>query len=317
MNKISILFVGTSDFAVYSLEAILKSQNFDVVGVITQPDRPAGRKQILEMPDVKKFLIENKHDVPIFQPEKIKLEWENILNSTNPDVIVTASYGQILPKGMIEFPKHKAINIHASLLPKWRGAVPMNMSILHGDITTGVAFQLMSMKMDEGNILMQTEIQIAKDETTLSLTEKLGKLSAENINKVIIDWVNGKIDPINQDHTQATYCYKEDITKDKAQILPDTNLITADRMIRAFYPWPIAWITVNGENGFEGQKNIQNKKLQIHKAIMHNEDKNMAGKLFRKNKTIFVGLKDGALEILEAKLEGKGLMSGKEYLFLA
>src|SRR5688572_22105459 len=149
---IKALFIGTSDFAVPILEKLITSKKVDLAGVVTQPDRPVGRKQILTPPDVKKYLIENSIDVPVFQPEKLGLDAEEILNKTKPELIIVASYGQFIPKIMLNYPKYKCLNIHASLLPDLRGAVPMPMAILKGYEKTGVTLQVMVEGMDEGDI---------------------------------------------------------------------------------------------------------------------------------------------------------------------
>lgn len=323
MQSIKTLFIGTSEFAVPVLEALLSLDRFEIVGVITQPDKPKGRHHSeLSQSAVKEFITEKfkegkLREVSIFQPEKLKDGAGEIFKKTNPDLVLTASYGQMIPNILLDTPKYKAINVHASLLPRLRGAVPMPMAILQGDKETGVTFQLMAEKLDEGAILSQYKIEIAEDETTESLTQKLSQLAADNLEETLTRWVDGEIKPVEQDNSQATYCYQEDISKDKAEILQKDSEGEIDRKVRAFYPWPVAWLILDG---FKLAQDFAGKRLKIFKAKKledKNFPENLEPGLYNKDKKLFLRTQSGCIEILECQLEGKQRKSGQDYLFLA
>lgn len=303
-ERIRLLFIGTSEFAVPALEALFKEENIELVGVITQPDKPVGRKQILEGSPIKEKAKELK--IKIFQPEKLREEAEEILNETKPELIIVASYGQILPKSLLDYPKYKALNIHASLLPELRGATPIPMAILKRFEETGVTIMLMTEGLDEGGIVAKSEYQTTNNETTETLTAKLAEVGSKLLVKVLPDWLDGKIEAEKQDDSLATYVYMKDVAKERAEIKKDTKITEAERMVRAFYPWPVAWKAVRGDG----------KRLKIFKAKVSKE-KGGQGELFVKEKELYLGLKGGSLRLLEVQLEGKNRGSGKSYLYLA
>lgn len=324
MALIKTLFIGTSEFAVPVLESLLRFDDFNIVGIVTQPDKPKGRHHSeLSQSAVKNFITkEIKHGeeldaVQIFQPEKLKDDATKILQETNPDLVLVASYGQMIPKNILETPKFKAINVHASLLPKLRGAVPMPMAILHGDQETGVTFQLMAEKLDEGAILSQHKVEIEQDETTESLTDKLSKLAAENLENTLTQWVNGEIQPVEQEGSQASYCYQTDISKDKAEIQVNDSPETIDRKVRAFYPWPVAWLILNS---FKAAADFSGKRLKIFKTKKLDSnfcEQSLEPGMYKKDKALILKTNSGCIEIFECQLEGKDRRSGQDYLFLA
>lgn len=333
------LFIGTSDFAVPIIKKLTELNYINLVGVITQPDKPVGRKQILTPPPVKQFLLNNKIKVETFQPIKLKKDAKKILDKIKPELIIVASYGQFIPKIMLDYPKYKCLNVHISLLPDLRGAVPMPMAILRGYEKTGVSIQIMTEGMDEGDLIGEKEIEIDDKETTETLTKKSSNAGAELLEEILPKWISGQIEPKPQDHNKATYCYQKDIAKENAEIDWNKPAIEIDRMVRAFYPWPIAWFTLTEKNGVN-EKYI-GKKVKIYKAkcwfqaeqgtdiqkdtpyfhLVKGElngvtDNLSISQIFKHNKSLFIQTSNGILELQEIQLEGKNRMSGKDYLFL-
>ncbi|MCX8092745.1 MAG: methionyl-tRNA formyltransferase, partial [Candidatus Goldbacteria bacterium] len=198
-----IAFFGTPDFAVPVFETIVKS-NHQIVLTVTQPDKPVGRKQILTPPPVKQIAI--KYDIPVLQPEKAKdASFLEKYKKYNPDLNLIVSFGQILPEELIYFPKFHSINIHASILPKYRGASPINWAIINGDEKTGITYQFIEKKLDAGDIIYIEEIPIEKQDTSITLYEKLSKLSADTVLKVLEMVENNSYKREKQDESKATY----------------------------------------------------------------------------------------------------------------
>lgn len=311
MNKVKTLFFGSGTFAVPILSALLASEVVDLVGVVTQPDRPAGRKKELLAVPVKQHLVDHDFDVEIFQPDRFADESDDVLSQTQPELIIVADYGQILPGDVLDAPKHKSLNVHASLLPKWRGAVPINMAILHGDKITGITIMQMTAGLDEGPILAQREVAVADDDTTETLEQKLAMQGGEMLDQVVASWVAGEIAPRDQDHESATFCSKADLKKENAQVTLDHAVSEVDRMVRAYYPWPIAWMDIKVRG-----KSKRLKLLKVAQAPDGGYDRT-AGTFVKEGKTLLLNLKDGTLLLHELQLEGLKIMPGREYLFLA
>lgn len=312
MNKYKVLFVGTSEFAVPSLKALLEQDYINIVGIVTQPDKPQGRHQSkLVSPPVKEFISTRDINIPVFQPEKLKKAASNIFRDTSPDVIIVASYGQMIPEILLEAPKYGALNIHASLLSDLRGAVPVEMAILKGYDETGVTIQKMVTALDAGPILAQESIRIEIHNTAETLEKKLAKLGAQLLVEVLPKWVKGDIQLKKQDDKNATYCYQQDVSKDKAEIKFDTPSIKAERMIRAFYPWPVAWLQV------KVQGKVQRLKVFKAKLVDCKPSKLRQLAVYRQDNNLLLGLADGTLLLQDIQLEGKRRMSAKDYLFIA
>jgi methionyl-tRNA formyltransferase len=237
-----IVFMGTPDFAVPSLEA-LDSQH-EVVGVVTQPDRRAGRGRKLVASPVKQVALER--GLALFQPENLRQpEAVAHLAGWQPDAIVVAAFGQLLLPAVLALPPHGCINVHASLLPRYRGAAPIPAAILAGDAVTGVTIMRMAEGLDTGPILAQAERPIAPDDTTASLTAKLADLSAELLLETLPGWLAGEIHPREQDDVQATYCGH--ITKEDGRLDWTRPAAHLDRQVRACHPWPGAYTTWQGQ----------------------------------------------------------------------
>ena len=230
--KFKIVFMGTPEFGEIILEKLAET-NFKPILVITAPDKPVGRKQILTPPPVKN--LAEKYKIPILQPEKIencKLKIENL----NPDLIIVAAYGQILPKEILDIPKRGSLNVHPSLLPKYRGASPIQYAILNGDKKTGVTIMLMDEKMDRGPILNQRALEIEAEETSTTLHRKLANLGVSLLMETISKWMQGMIKPRLQDDAQATYT--KILTREDGRINWKKTAKDLEREIRSFDDWP-------------------------------------------------------------------------------
>lgn len=202
-----ILFMGTPEFAVPSLKALIDN-GYDVAGVVTQTDRPKGRGHVLQAPPVKEIAISN--NIPVYQPLKISKEPEIIqkIEDIKPDLIVTCAFGQILPQSLLDIPKHGTINVHASLLPKYRGAAPIQWAIINGDKKTGITTMFTELGLDTGDILLQDEVDITDDMTAGQLHDIMSELGAKTLIKTIKALENGTLTRTKQDESQATYAQK-------------------------------------------------------------------------------------------------------------
>lgn len=238
-----IVFMGTPDFSVPVLQQLLKD-GYDIIGVVTQPDRPVGRKKILTPPPVK--VEAEKHGIPVYQPEKIREreELEKIL-SLHPDLIVTAAFGQILPKELLDAPKYGCINVHASLLPELRGGAPMHYAILQGKDKTGVTIMYMVEKLDAGDMLSKTEVPITDIDTVGTLHDKLSAAGAKLLSETLPKLLNGEIKAVPQKEEEATFAYT--IKREQEKIdwtKPGEDIYNH---VRGLNPWPVAYTTFKGD----------------------------------------------------------------------
>ncbi len=250
MENLKIIFLGNPNFALPSLEVLIK-ENYQIIGVITSPNRPTGRKQILTPPPVK--VLAEKNNLSVYQP-KDKNELFEIVKKLNPDLAVVVAYGMIFPKEVLDIPKYGFINVHPSLLPKYRGAAPIQAAILNGDEKTGVSLFLIDEKMDHGRILAQRELNFAICNLQFAiLSRQLAELGAKLLIKTLPKYVNGEITPLLQDDSQATYT-KKIKTEDAFIDLEKDNPIEMERKIRALNPEPGVF-TLSPSKG--GQKRIK------------------------------------------------------------
>ncbi|MBR4351226.1 MAG: methionyl-tRNA formyltransferase [Bacilli bacterium] len=292
-----IVYMGTPEFAVNPLKKL--DDNYDVVMVVTQPDKEVGRKKEIKYSEVKKYALD--HGIEVFQPEKIRLDYQNVLDA-NPDVIITCAYGQIIPKEILDYPKYKCINIHASLLPKLRGGAPIHWSIINGDSKTGITIMYMNEKMDEGDILYQEEVEILDTDNVETLHDKLSVLGS----KMIIDFIprleSGDFTAIKQNNEEATYGYN--VTRGDEHI--DFNKTSREifNRVRGLNPWPVAYTTLDG------------KVFKIYSSRI--SDKNPSGDNGEITNIypdgIGVKTSDGEIIITEIKEEGKNRILVKDYL---
>ena len=237
MNPLRIVFAGTPDFALPSLNALAVSTH-QLLAVYTQPDRPAGRGRKLTASPVKNWAL--KQQLPVYQPLNFKTpEAIDELSALKPDVLVVIAYGLILPKVVLDIPRLGCVNVHASLLPRWRGASPIQHAILHGDAKTGITIMQMDSGMDTGAMLMQAECSIVHDETGESLHDKLASLAPPPLVETLNALAEANISPTPQAHSKATYAPK--ISKQDALIHWQQSAMEIARQIRAFNPWPVAY----------------------------------------------------------------------------
>lgn len=236
-----IIFMGTPAFSVPILEQLAKE--YDVVAVVTQPDRPVGRKRILTPPPVKKTALEL--GIPVYQPEKLRTSSElTELIALQADLLVTAAYGQILPNELLESPKHGSINVHASLLPEYRGGAPVHYALLDGKKETGVTIMYMVEKLDAGDMISQRKIPITDEDNTGTMFDKLSELGSELLMDTLPDFLAGKITAIPQDPSKATFA--RNISREQEKIdwtRPGREIFN---QIRGLSPWPVAYTTLEG-----------------------------------------------------------------------
>lgn len=308
--KIRTIFFGSGEFAVPILEALLAADFIDLSAVVTQPDKPVGRRQELTPVPVKAFIESLSTNVKIYTPLLYRKEQEQILNEERPDLIIVADYGQLLPEFTINYPKYKCLNVHGSLLPDLRGAVPIPLAILRGYEKTGVSIPVMTTGLDDGPIIANAELKIDPDDTTATLKLKLAKMGAELLIEVLPKWINGQVVPQEQDSAKSTIADKSLIAKELAQIHPGISVNVAEKMIRAFNPWPVVWCDLVVKD-----KNLRMKIFSARKA-----DSGVAaskGKIFKSDKKLFVQLEDGVLELLQIQIEGKKIGGANEYGYLS
>lgn len=242
MNQnLTVVFAGTPEFAAVHLSALLQD-NFNVIGVYTPPDKPSGRGKKLQACAVKQVAVD--HQIPVFQPKNFKLiEDQEALRQLNPDIMVVVAYGLLLPKAVLEIPRLGCINVHGSLLPKWRGAAPIQRAIWAGDSETGVTIMQMDEGLDTGDMLSKASLPINADDTSATLYEKLAQLGPPALIQTLHDIES--IQPEKQNTTQANYAKK--LTKEEALIDWNMPAEQIERNIRAFNPWPFAYFMI-GEN---------------------------------------------------------------------
>lgn len=229
----NIVFMGTPDFAVPTLKALI--EHHDVIGVVTQPDRPAGRGGKVRLSPIKEVALE--HDIPIFQPVRIrKAEAIEELRQWEADAYVVAAFGQILPQSLLDIPQYGSINVHASLLPRWRGAAPIHAAIRAGDEETGITIMVMDAGLDTGPMLSKRAIPIAADETGQSLHDKLAILGGELLIETLPTYFSGELQPQPQPETGITY--SPQIKKEEGNINWEDDAQAIERLVRAFTPWP-------------------------------------------------------------------------------
>mgnify|MGYP001085550349 CR=1 FL=1 len=299
-----IIFMGTPEFAVPHLEQLVLNQ-YEVVAVYTRPDRPAGRGQTLASSPVKRAARALK--LPVVQPVSLKARAAiDELKGFSPDVIVVAGFGQILPQAVLDIPRYGCLNVHPSLLPRFRGASPVAAAVLAGDDFTGVSIMLVSAALDSGPVLTRAQIPVSAQDTTDSLTSKLSRVGARVLLDTLVYWLRGELNPRPQNEAGATICSL--VTREKGEV--DWHLRAVDiwRQVRAFHPWPGSYTSWRG------------KQLKILEAVpLPGEGSLEVGEvvaLARKEAGIAFGINtgDGVLGVLRVQLEGKRGVSSAEFL---
>lgn len=293
MSRLKIIFMGTPVFAEWALGALIDGPH-DVIAVYSQPPRPQGRGMKLTPSPVQQ--LAEKHDIPVFTPASLKKpEAQTEFKNLNADIAVVAAYGLILPKVILDAPRLGCINIHASALPRWRGAAPIHRAILAGDVETGITFMQMDEGLDTGKMLKTYRTVIQPTTTTEELHDTLAKIGAREINQLLDDLNKGKIMPMPQPDDGVTYADK--LTKDDGRIDWHMDAHQIDRMVRALNPWPGVYFDI-GEN-----------RIKILKAELA-DGSATAGLILSPDLTIACG--KNAIKIIEAQRAGKSPVSGAE-----
>jgi methionyl-tRNA formyltransferase len=299
-SELRIIFAGTPEFAAIHLQALLDSQH-QLVAVYTQPDRPAGRGKKLKASPVKHLAISN--DIPVYQPKSLRdVEQQNILNNLNADLMVVVAYGLILPEQVLTAPKYGCINVHASLLPRWRGAAPIQRAIEAGDRETGVTIMQMDAGLDTGDMLIKASCDITEDETAASLHNKLATIGAPALKEALNLIARQVCKPEVQNDELS--CYAAKIDKAEAEVNWIESAETIERKIRAFNPFPIAFSTFN------------NDRVKIWKASASNKDSGApAGTITGHDEdTIVVACGSGTLYLEKIQLPGGKPLSSMDIL---
>ncbi len=294
-----IVFMGTMDFAVPILEGLIESQN--VVMVVTQPDRPFGRKQILKPSAVKLKALE--HGIQVFQPEQIKTDFNPVLE-LNPDLVIVAAYGQMIPQIILDTPKYKCINVHASLLPKYRGGAPMHKAIQFGEKTTGVTVMQMAMKMDSGPVYVQREIPISDSDDVGTLQAKLAYIGRDLLLETLPQIVEGKLLPIPQNETKITFAYN--IKREEEHLNFNMPARSVVNHVRGYHPWPLTYSTLDG---------IILKVYEMKVVDDFKMKSNVPGEIIEVTKSsCYIQANPGIVSLEKIQLQGKTAMSIQAFL---
>ena len=299
-KPLNIIFAGTPDFAAKHLKALIDS-NHNVIAVFSQPDRPAGRGNKLTASPVKQLAIEN--NLPIYQPATLKtVENQHIIANLNADIMIVVAYGLILPQAVLDMPKLGCLNVHGSLLPKWRGAAPIQRACWAGDSETGITIMQMDAGLDTGDMLYKLACPIEPSDTSATLYEKLAKLGPQALLETLTLINQGKIKPEKQQQSQATYAEK--LSKQEAKLDWNLSAIQLERCVRAFNPWPVSYFEVNGEP-------IKVWQAQVM-ATQHNQP---VGTILQADKKgICIATSDGSLNMTILQPAGKKPMSAQDLL---
>lgn len=304
MKPLNIIFAGTPDFAARHLQALINSQH-NVIAVYTQPDKPAGRGKKLQASPVKQ--LAEQHHIPVYQPKSLRKEEAQLeLKALNADVMVVVAYGLILPKAILDAPRLGCLNVHGSILPRWRGAAPIQRAIWAGDVQTGVTIMQMDEGLDTGDMLHKVYCDILPTETSAGLYDKLAKLAPSALIEVLDQLENGKFIAEKQDNSQSNYADK--LSKQEAELDWSLSAAQLERNIRAFNPWPMAYFSTTDQAG-------NSQTLKVYQAeVLPHQDK-PAGMILCADKTgIQIATTEGVLNILQLQPAGKKPMSVQDLL---
>lgn len=299
-KDLKIIFAGTPEFAADHLSALI-ANGYNIVSCYTQPDRPAGRGKKLQPSAVKQVALE--HDIPVCQPESLKNEdAQQQLASFDADLMIVVAYGLLLPKVVLDTPTHGCINVHGSILPKWRGAAPIQRAVLEGDAETGVTIMQMDIGLDTGDMLLIEKCEITADDTSGSIYQKLQKIGPTALLTAVEDIAAGNITPEKQDDSQATYAHK--LTKQEANIDWQQSASVIERQIRGYQPWPVAYTS------------FADNVVKVWQAEVVNEAHNKApGTILSADKNgIIIATGDGSLNITQLQPPGKKAMSAADFI---
>ncbi len=292
-----IVFMGTPDFAAASLKKLIETQH-EIVGVFTQPDKPKGRGYKLVAPPVKELALE--HGLAVYQPEKMRDGTAlSILKELQPELIAVVAYGKILPKEILELPKYGCVNVHGSLLPKYRGAGPIQWSVIDGEPVTGVTTMYMGEGLDTGDMILKKETPIGENETYGELHDRLAEIGAEALVETLDLIEQGNAPREQQDDTLSSYAPMLD--KKIARLDFNEPAQKLHNLIRGLSPWPVAHTTFNG------------KLLKVHRAVLVRDKNGNPGEVLDR-KRLIVACGEGALELKEVQLEGGKRISGEDFM---
>ncbi len=304
MKPLNIIFAGTPDFAAQHLQALLHSQH-NVIAVYTQPDKPAGRGKKLQASPVKQ--LAEQHNIPVYQPKSLrKEEVQAELQALNADVMVVVAYGLILPKVVLSVPRLGCLNVHGSILPRWRGAAPIQRAIWAGDTQTGVTIMQMDEGLDTGDMLHKVYCDILPTETSAGLYEKLAELAPPALIEVLDQLESGKFIAEKQDDSQSNYADK--LSKEEARLDWSLSAAQLERNIRAFNPWPMAYFSTEDKEG-------NSQTLKVYQAeVLPHQDKPAGTILCADKAGIQIATAEGVLNILQLQPAGKKPMSVQDLL---
>lgn len=299
-HPLRIIFAGTPDFAAKHLQALINSDH-QVIAVLTQPDRPAGRGNKLTASPVKQLAVE--HDIAVYQPATLKNEeHQKIIRDLNADIMIVVAYGLILPQAVLDMPKLGCLNVHGSLLPRWRGAAPIQRACWSGDHETGVTIMQMDAGLDTGDMLFKVICPITTDDTSASLYDKLAEIGPKALLETLAGIVSGQITPEKQDESLVTYAEK--LSKQEAKLDWQLSASQLERDIRAFNPWPVSYFQINGEMVKVWQANVipQNSHQTPGTILQANKD------------GIQIATAEGIINLTQLQPAGKKPMSAADLL---
>lgn len=299
-KSLKIIFAGTPDFAAKHLQALLNSSH-QVIGVFTQPDKPAGRGNKLTASPVKQLALQN--NLPVYQPVSLKDSAnQQIIADLNADIMIVVAYGLILPQTVLDMPKYGCLNVHGSLLPRWRGAAPIQRACWAGDTETGITIMQMDVGLDTGDMLYKEKCHIEDDDTSATLYNKLAQIGPDALLKALMLIIEGKAKPEKQNESQVTYATK--LSKQEAKLDWNLTATQLERCIRAFNPWPVSYFEINGELIKVWQANV----------ISETTDKT-PGTILRADKSgIQIATQDGVINMTLLQPAGKKPMSAQDFL---
>lgn len=293
----NIVYLGTPDFAVLPLVKLVENTNYNILAVVTNKDKPVGRKNVITPPPVK--VVASKYGIPVYQYDKIRVEGVNDIKKLNPDIMITCAFGQILSKEILDIPRFGTINIHASLLPKYRGASPIHHAILNGDKETGISIMKTELGVDTGDIIATQKVAIENNETCGELFKKLSLVGADLLVKVLPEIFSGKANYVKQDHSKATFT--KIFTKQDALIDWNDSAENIYNKIRAFNPSPIAYCM------------LKNEPFKIYEAEVLDENAN-PGEIIKADKQLIIACKHGSLSLKTVQKAGGKAMEINNFL---
>ena len=297
-----VVFMGTPEIAAGILRSLIASRH-EVVGVVTQPDRPNARGNEIIFSDVKKVALE--YSIPVFQPEKASEEtFVESIRELAPDIIVVAAYGQILRENILNLPKYRCINVHASILPKYRGASPIQWAVINGEKETGITIMYMEKGLDTGDMILTRKLALDPDETAGSLHDRLMELGGPTLLEAMDMIENGTAKPVPQNNDDATYVGM--IKKSMGELDFNNNSVYLERLIRGLIPWPGAFTYIDG-------KMLKIWKSEVSDRIMEGSCP-VPGRIFADGEELFIETADGSLNLLEIQSEGRKRMPAGDFL---